>query len=243
MAHWQERTSLLLGEAALRRLSNAHVLVVGLGGVGGMAAEMLARAGVGRLTLVDMDEVHETNLNRQVLATRSSLGLAKGEAARNRLLDINPDVELRVLAEFLRDERLIEVVASGFDGIVDAIDTLSPKVYLIKTASELGVPFVTALGAGGKTDPNQVRVGSFWRVENCHLGRVLRKRLRKLGVNGSITAVYSTERAREGAVVHCEEEQNKKSRVGVISYMPNLFGCMVAGEIIRQILSTGENLP
>lgn len=235
MEGWQERTSLLLGEQEVQRLAEAHVLVVGLGGVGGAAVEMLARAGVGRLTLVDMDVVNPTNVNRQLLATHSVVGQPKTEVAYQRLLDINPSIQVTVLREFLRDDRLLEVIRAGYDGIIDAIDTLSPKVFLIKTAVETGVPFVTSLGAGGKTDHNLVRTGSFWKVENCRLGSVLRKRLRKLGLAQDFAAVYSTEKAREGSVVHCEEEQNKKSRVGVISYMPNLFGCMAAAELLRQL--------
>ncbi len=237
MQAWQERTHLLIGDEGIERLQRAHVLIAGLGGVGGAAAETLARAGVGRLTIADADTISPTNINRQLLATHDTIGQEKALVAKERLLAINPQLELEVLSEFLRDDRLIEVVRMHpYSAIIDAIDTLSPKIYLIKTALEAGVPLVSSMGAAGKLDHSKVRTGNFWKVEGCHLARTLRKRFRRMGIKGNFTAVYSTELVDPSAVVHCEEEQNKKSRVGVISYLPNLFGVMAAAQVIQDIL-------
>ncbi|PIE84144.1 MAG: tRNA threonylcarbamoyladenosine dehydratase [Bacteroidia bacterium] len=241
MQAWQERTQLLIGDEGIARLRQAHVLVAGLGGVGGAAAETLARAGVGRLTIADADTISVTNINRQLLATHRNIGQQKARVAGERLLSINPRLELEALDEFLRDDRLIEVVRMHpYSAIIDAIDTLSPKIYLIKTALETGVPLVSSMGAAGKLDHSQVRTGPFWGVEGCHLARTLRKRFRRMGVLGDFTAVYSTELADPAAVVHCEEEQNKKSRVGVISYLPNLFGVMAGAHVVQTILRGAE---
>ena len=241
VAEWQERTQLLLGEQEMERLARAHILVAGLGGVGGAAAEMLARAGVGTLTLVDADRIHTTNINRQLFALHSNIGELKVDVAAKRLKDINPAIALHPLPIYLQGEILDTLITKPFDAIVDAIDTIAPKVFLIKKALEVGTPLISSMGAGAKCDPNAIRVGSFWKSNYCHLARTIRRRLRKLHIEGieekDFLAVYSTEICDTDAFEVVEGEQNKKTRAGVISYIPNIFGCIAAGAAIKSVLS------
>lgn len=226
----------MLGAHDIAKLQAAHVLVVGLGGVGGMAAEMLARAGVGTLTLIDADSINESNINRQIMALHSTIGKAKVEVTAQRLRDINPEIALHPHALFLRDQILEEYAQREYSAVIDAIDTLSPKMFLIITASRAGNAVVSAMGAGGRLDPRYIRIGNFWEAQGCHLARSLRKRFRRIGFDLPFSAVYSTEPAIKEAVIEYEGEPNKKSRTGVISYMPNLFGSYAAAEAIRIIL-------
>lgn len=236
MDNWLERTELLLGEEKLGRLRNANVLVVGLGGVGAYAAEMVARAGVGRMTIVDADTVNETNINRQLVALRSTVGKSKAEILAGRLKDINPEIELTVLEQYVREEKTEELLDSApFDYVVDAIDTLSPKVNLIKGALDRGIPLVSSMGAGAKTDPSLVEIKDIEKSHHCPLAHMLRKRLHKLGIRTGFHAVFSPEPVRPGSMILCEEE-NKKSNVGTISYMPAVFGCFCASVVIRGLL-------
>lgn len=236
MTDWLERTELLLGEEKLGALRQAHVLVVGLGGVGAYAAEMLARAGVGRLTIVDADTVHATNINRQLVALHGTVGHPKAEVLAARLRDINPEIGLTVIQEYVKDEKTDELLDSApFDYAVDAIDTLSPKVNLIKGALDRGIPLVSSMGAGAKTDPTLVEIKDISKSHHCPLAHMLRKRLHKLGIRSGFWAVFSPEPVREGSLVLCEEE-NKKSNVGTISYMPAVFGCACASVVVRGLI-------
>jgi tRNA A37 threonylcarbamoyladenosine dehydratase len=230
--NWLNRTELLLGNVKINKLKNSHVLVVGLGGVGAYAAEMLCRAGIGKLTIVDADEVEITNINRQLPATHSNIGKQKAKVLAQRFNDINPDMELDVICEYLRDERMIEILENDYDYVVDAIDTLAPKVYLIYHALKRNKPIVSSLGAGGKMNPELIKTVDISKSHNCKLGRMMRKRLGKLGIKKGFNVVFSPEDVPESAV-KLEEGTNKKSVVGTISYMPPLFGCHVAAEVIR----------
>lgn len=233
---WTERTELLLGEEKLEILRNAHVLVVGLGGVGAYAAEMIARAGVGRMTIADADVVGESNINRQLLALTSTVGRNKSEVMAERLRDINPRIELTVITEYIRDEKTYELLnAARYDYVVDCIDTLSPKVNLIAAALERGLPVVSSMGAGAKTDPTIIEVKDIGKSHHCPLAHMLRKRLHKLGIRSGFWAVFSPEPVREGAMI-IAEETNKKSNVGTISYIPASFGCVCASVVIRDLL-------
>ncbi|WP_321344616.1 tRNA threonylcarbamoyladenosine dehydratase [uncultured Draconibacterium sp.] len=235
--HWLERTELLLGEEKLAKLKNANVLVVGLGGVGAYAAEQLCRAGIGKMTIVDGDVVEESNRNRQLPALISTKGLPKAEILAKRFVDINPDLELKVVNEFIRDERTIELLKSQpFDYVVDAIDTLSPKVFLVYHALQLKLRVISSMGAGGKMDPSKIELTDIKKSYNCKLAKMMRKRLSHLGVKKGIKVVFSPEDINEKAV-RIEEGQNKKSTVGTISYMPPLFGCFIASAVIRDLLS------
>lgn len=233
---WMERTSLLLGEDKLERLRQAHVLVVGLGGVGAYAAEMLVRAGIGRMTIADADVVSLSNINRQLVALHSTVGRPKAEVLAERLRDIAPELELTVVAKYIRDEETYTLLdAAPYDYVVDAIDTLSPKLALIKGALDRGFPVVSSMGAGAKTDPTQLEIADIGKTHHCPLAHMLRKRLHKIGIRTGFRAVFSPEPIREGAMIECEE-QNKKSNVGTISYLPALFGIGCASVVIRDLI-------
>ena len=236
MDNWLERTELLLGKEKTDRLRRAHVLVVGLGGVGAYAAEMIARAGVGRMTIADADVVAVSNINRQLVALRSTVGRPKAEVLSERLRDINPALELTVVDLYIKDEETYALLdAAPYDYVVDAIDTLSPKLALIAAAMERRIPLVSSMGAGAKTDPTRMEIADIGRTPHCPLAHMLRKRLHKLGIRSGFRAVFSAEPVREGAVVLCEE-QNKKSNMGTISYIPALFGIGCASVVIRGLI-------
>ncbi len=234
--NWLDRTELLLGEEKLNILKNKHILIVGLGGVGAYAAEMIARAGIGRLTIADADVVNATNINRQLIALHSTIGRAKSEVLAERLRDINPEIELTVVSKYIKDELTYELLDSAeFDYVVDCIDTLSPKIALILGALERQIPLVSSMGAGAKTDPTLMEIKDIEKTHHCPLAHMLRKRLHRAGVRRGFKAVFSPEPMREGAMVLCEE-QNKKSNVGTISYLPAMFGIGCASVVIRDIL-------
>lgn len=236
MSDWMQRTRLLLGNEELIKLQNAHVLVVGLGGVGAYAAEMVVRAGVGTMTIVDADIVSESNINRQLVALHSTVGRAKAEILAARILDINPQLRLTVKQEYVKDELTDELLdAARYDYVVDAIDTLSPKVALIKGSLDRGYPLVSSMGAGAKVDPTQVQIKDIGKTHHCPLAHALRKRLHRLGVRSGFDAVFSAEEPIDGSMILCEE-QNKRSNVGTISYMPAVFGCAVASVVIQGLI-------
>ena len=240
MSNWQERTELLLGEEKINILRSAHVLVVGLGGVGAYAAEMLVRAGIGRLTIADADTVSESNLNRQLLALNSTIGKPKAEVMAERLRDINPLVELTVVNDYIKDQKTFDLLDSApFDYVVDCIDTLSPKANLIKAALDRNMRVVSAMGAGAKTRPELVEVKDIGKSHHCPLAHMLRKRLHKMGIRSGVWAVFSPEPVREGSMILCEE-QNKKSNTGTISYIPALFGIGCASVVIRGLIGEFE---
>jgi len=233
---WTSRTEMLINASNLAKLQQSHVLVVGLGGVGAYAAEMLCRAGVGQLTIIDGDTIQPSNRNRQLLALCSNESRLKTETMAERLFDINPQVRLELFSEFIRDDRLIEIVSRNYDYIVDAIDTLAPKIFLLYYALKNNHRIVSSMGAGGKIDPLQIRVDDISKTYNCRLAYILRKRLRKLGVTTGIKAVFSTEQIDKELVIPCDE-LNKKSVVGTISYLPAMFGCICASVVIRDIMT------
>jgi tRNA A37 threonylcarbamoyladenosine dehydratase len=236
MEYWLARTELCLGPEALEKLHDAHVLVAGLGGVGSWAAEMICRAGVGRMTIIDGDVVTPANRNRQLPALKSTEGKSKAEVMGARLLDINPDLKLRIINEFIRDERMTEILEEEkYDFVVDAIDTLSPKVFLIYHSLRLKLEIVSSMGAGGKFDPTVVRVADISKTTFCNLARILRKKLHRLGVYDGFMTVYSPEPVDKEKIIRGSVETNKASSVGTISYMPALFGIVCASVVIRRL--------
>lgn len=234
---WCERTKLLLGVDKAEKLRGSHVLVVGLGGVGAYAAEMIARAGVERMTIVDADSVSVSNINRQLVALHSTVGLPKAAILAARLTDINPEIQLTVIQEYIKDEATDILLdrEPGYDFAVDAIDTLAPKVNLIKGCLDRNIPLVSSMGAGAKTDPTLVEIKDIGKSHHCPLAHMLRKRLHKVGIRSGFPVVFSPEPVREGSMILCEE-QNKKSNVGTISYMPAVFGCACASVAVRTLL-------
>ena len=230
------KNKLLLGDEKMERLRQAHVLVVGLGGVGAYAAEMICRAGVGCMTIVDADTVQPTNLNRQLPALHSTLGMSKAEILEKRFRDINPEIELTVLPVFLKDENIPELLdAASYDFVVDAIDTLSPKCHLIAEAMKRHIKIVSSMGAGAKSDITQVRFADIWYTYHCGLSKAVRKRLQKMGIKRKLPVVFSTEQADPKAVLLTEDEMNKKSTCGTVSYMPAVFGCYLAEYVLKRL--------
>ncbi len=234
---WMGRTQLLLGEDKLHKLVNSNVLVVGLGGVGGIAAEMLARSGIGKMTIVDADTVDPTNRNRQIPALSSTEHKIKADVLAERLLDINPDLELSVLPIYIKDKMSEQILdEGGFDYVLDCIDTLSPKVFFIKACIDRKIPIVSSMGAGSKVDPTQLQVADISESYNCHLAKYVRKYLHRLGIYKGLKVVFSAEEAKpQYQVVKTPNDTKKKSVVGTISYMPAVFGCTVASVAIRDL--------
>ena len=233
---WLERSELLLGTQCINKLKLANILIVGVGGVGAYAAEMLVRAGIGKMTIADSDTISLSNINRQLIALHSTVGRVKTDVLAERLKDINPELQLSVIAEYIKDEKTDEILDSQhFDYIVDAIDTLSPKLALIKGALDRNIPIVSSMGAGAKLDPTKMEICDISKTHHCPLAHMLRKRLHKMGIRRGFKAVFSAEPPIEGAMILCEE-RNKKSNVGTISYLPATFGIGCASVVIRDLV-------
>jgi len=226
----------MLGEEKTQQLINKNVLIIGLGGVGGICAEMIARAGIGKMTIADGDVVDLSNCNRQVAALHSTAQQSKAAVMAERIRDINPAIELTVLNEFIQEQRTVELVANGgFDYAVDCIDTLTPKVWFIKTCIDKGVPIVSSLGAGGKMDPSQIQVEDISKSYQCKLARYVRKYLHEMGIYNGVKVVFSPEKIDKEKVIVTEKAFPKKSLIGTISYMPAIFGCVTASVVIRDL--------
>lgn len=235
--YWMGRTQLLLGDEKVEALITKNVLVVGLGGVGGICAEMIARAGVGKMTIVDADTVDLSNANRQIPALHSTAGKLKAEVMAERLKDINPALEITVLTKYVQDELIDAILDEGnFDYAVDCIDTLGPKVQFIKACKDRGLPIVTSLGAGGKLNPSLVQITDISKTHNCTLAKYVRKRLHAVGIYKGLKVVFSPEDIDAEKVIVTEKAFPKKSLIGTISYMPAIFGCSVASVVIRDLI-------
>ncbi|KFF28473.1 tRNA threonylcarbamoyladenosine dehydratase [Chryseobacterium vrystaatense] len=235
--YWLERTELLIKEDGLEKLNKAKVLVIGLGGVGSFAAEFLARSGVGNMTIVDGDTVDITNINRQLPALRSTVGKHKVEVVAERLLDINPDLNLIKINEFLNPERMDEVLDSDkFNYILDCIDSVTPKLFLIKAAKRRKIKLISSMGAGGKTDPSKVMVRDISKTQNCFLARQIRKRLKKENINKGFRCVFSNELQQEESLKLTDGANYKRSFYGTVSYIPAIFGLYAAAEVINYLV-------
>jgi tRNA A37 threonylcarbamoyladenosine dehydratase len=234
-AGWTSRTRLLFGDDACDRLAQSHVLIVGMGGVGSYAAEFIARAGVGRMTIVDGDVVDPSNRNRQLPALTTTEGLYKVDVMRDRLRGINPDLRLVAHREFVVPERIDRLLTGSFDYVVDAIDSLAPKVTLLERAHAKGLRIVSSMGAGGKTDPTKIRVADIEETQKCKLARFVRKRLHRIGIRGGITAVYSLEETDMDSLMFTDGLNYKKSAFGTVSYLPAAFGGACASVVLREL--------
>ena len=237
MTDWLQRSELLIKQEGLEKLKNASVLVVGLGGVGSFAAEFLARAGVGNMTIIDGDIVDITNINRQLPALHSTIGKDKVEIVAERILDINPEINLVKMNEFLSPERMEEILENTrFDYVLDCIDSVSPKLALIKACRRKKIKIVSSMGAGGKTDPSKVLVRDLSKTNNCYLAKQIRKRLKKEGITKGFRCVFSTEIQKEESLKLTDGSNFKKSFYGTISFMPALFGLNAAAEVINYLV-------
>ena len=233
---WLERTELIIGRESLEKLANSKVLIVGLGGVGSFAAEFIARAGIGELTIIDGDIVDVTNKNRQLPALTSTIGMKKADLMAARIKDINPDVSLTVIDTFQRPEHTKELVSSEkFDYVIDCIDSITPKVYLIKTCVEQGQRLISSMGAGGKMDASSVMVSDIKDTYNDPFARLVRKRLHKYGIYTGFKSVFYTELVHRDSVKLTDGSNFKRSFYGTISYMPALFGLRMAAEVIEDL--------
>jgi tRNA A37 threonylcarbamoyladenosine dehydratase len=234
---WMSRTELMLGENKIKKLINSHVLIAGLGGVGGICAEAIARSGVGNITIIDADVVESSNCNRQIVALNSNIGMYKAEIMKERILDINPDVNLITYNTFIKEEKTSEILdAAKYDYACDCIDTLSSKVYFIKNCVERKIPLVSSMGAGRKLDPSLVKIVPIEDTNTCPLAYDVRKRLRRLGVFTGFDTVFSPELIRDDTILINKKGSIKRSYIGTISYMPNIFGLMCASVVIRNLI-------
>ncbi|WP_339836121.1 tRNA threonylcarbamoyladenosine dehydratase [uncultured Flavobacterium sp.] len=236
MAQWQERAELLFKEEGINKLKNANLLVVGLGGVGSFAAEFLVRAGIGKMTIVDGDTVDITNINRQLPALHSTIGKTKVDIVANRLLDINPDLNLTKVEEFLSPERATEIVTTEYDYVLDCIDSVTPKLNLIISAKRRKVKVISCMGAGGKYDSSKVFVKDISKTKDCPLAKNIRKRLKRVKINKGVKAVFSTEIPEPTSLKKTDGKNYKKSFYGTNSWMPALFGLQAAETVVRYLL-------
>ena len=233
------RTELLLGAEKLEKLRNSHILILGVGGVGAYTAEMLVRAGAGELTIVDGDIVEETNLNRQLAALHSTFGKPKTTVLKERFLDINPNCIIHDIFEYMENEKTEKLLETHFDYAVDAIDSLSPKVYFLKRCLELNIPVISSMGSGGRVNPLAVRIADISKTYNCGLARAVRTKLKKLGITKGIKTVFSEETVPPEAVrAYTDENGYNHSMTGTVSYIVAIFGCVLASEVIRNITDT-----
>lgn len=239
---WLSRSELLIGRDNIDKLQKSHVLVVGLGGVGSFAAEFICRAGVGKMTIVDGDVVDPTNRNRQLPALATTHGVSKAIWMKERLLAINPDLEIHVLQEFLSPERCEEILDQDFDYVMDCIDSITPKLTLLTTAYKKNKRIVSSMGAGGKMDPTKIKIADLFDTHMCKLAHYVRKRIKRLGVTKGIKAVFSTEEMDKESLILTDGSNFKLSAYGTISYMPAAFGGMAASVVIRDLIDNSINL-
>ncbi|HBK83250.1 MAG TPA: tRNA threonylcarbamoyladenosine dehydratase [Flavobacterium sp.] len=236
MKKWQERATLLFKEKGILKLQKANLLIVGLGGVGSFAAEFLVRAGIGNLTIVDGDTIDISNINRQLPALHSTVGMPKVTVVANRLLDINPELNLTIIQEFLSPERALEIVSNDYDYVLDCIDSVTPKLNLIIAAKQKKVKIISCMGAGGKFDSTKVFVKDISQTKDCPLAKNIRKRLKAIPINKGVKTVFSTELPEPSSLKVTDGQNFKKSFYGTNSWMPALFGLKAAETVIKYLL-------
>ncbi|OAI15032.1 tRNA threonylcarbamoyladenosine dehydratase [Methylomonas lenta] len=233
---WLSRTELLIGKPKVDRLQNSHVLVVGMGGVGSFAAEFICRAGVGAMTIVDGDTIDPSNRNRQLPALATTHGLSKADVMGERLLAINPDLKLTIKHEFITPDTAAELLADHYDYVVDAIDSLTPKIHLIRAAKTNKMKIISSMGAGGKLDPTHLKVVDISKTYNCPFAQFIRIRLRKHGISRGLKVVFSPEVVNKDSLMLTDGSNYKKSAYGTISYLPAAFGGVCASVVIRNLI-------
>lgn len=236
MDNWLDRTSLLIGKEGIEKLKNTNVLIVGIGGVGSYAAEFLVRSGVGNLTIVDGDDVDNTNRNRQLPALVSTVGKSKIQVMADRLLDINPDLNITTLKEFINPERATEIVDGNYDYVMDCIDSIAPKLSLLIAAKRKRIKVISAMGAGGKTDPSKVKVTDISKTYHDMLSKNIRKKLKAQNIDKGVKVVFSSEALSKESLMLTDNDEYKRSSYGTVSYMPALFGLYASAEVIRYLL-------
>ncbi|TDQ81750.1 tRNA threonylcarbamoyladenosine dehydratase [Sphingobacterium yanglingense] len=233
---WLSRTEALIGREAIEKLASSHVMVLGLGGVGSYAAEFICRGGVGKMTIIDGDTVDPTNRNRQLPALATNHGISKAQIMKQRLLDINPELDLTVLEEFIIPERLETLLETKPDYIVEAIDSITPKLFLIRRAYAAKIPFVSSMGAGGKVDPTKIQIADISKSYNCKLALHIRKKLRKHDIREGVKVAFSTELPEKSSLIYTDGSNFKKSAYGTMSYLPAAFGGAIASVALRELI-------
>lgn len=233
---WLSRTEALVGREALEKLAASHVMVLGLGGVGSFAAEFICRAGVGEMTIIDGDTVDPSNRNRQLPALATNHGVAKAEIMHERLLSINPELKLHVVKEFVIPERIPDFIAMRPSYIVEAIDSITPKLFMIRQAYAAKIPFVSSMGAGGKIDPTKIRIADISESFNCKLAHHIRRKLRKHDIRTGVKVAFSTELPDKKSLLYTDGSNFKKSAYGTMSYLPAVFGGAIASAAIRDLI-------
>ena len=237
MEDWFSRTQQLIGFDKFSLLQQSKVLVVGIGGVGAYAAEMLCRAGIGNITIIDGDTINKTNINRQLIALHSTLNQPKVNILAQRLQDINPELILDAQYQFIEKEEIDKIIKNNrYDFVLDAIDTLSPKIALITACLKNKTKIISSMGAGGRIDPSKITFADISETYHCGLAKAVRKRLQTLGIKKGLKVVFSTEQTERKSIIRTDEERNKKSTVGTISYLPAIFGCYLASYTIRKLI-------
>lgn len=236
--YWMSRTQLMLGDELVEKLMQQNVIVIGLGGVGGICAEMLVRAGIGKITIVDNDVIDESNINRQIPALHSTAKLPKAQVLGARLKDINPQLDLTILEFFVQAELTEQLLdKENWDYVVDCIDTLSAKTFLIERCIQKKIKIISSMGAGGKVDPSQIKVVDISETYECNLARYVRKKLHSVGIKTGLKVVFSAEKVDQSKIIETEKAFPKKSLIGTLSYMPAMFGCTVASVVIRDLMA------
>lgn len=233
---WLSRTSLLIGEETVRAFTQKHVMIVGMGGVGSFAAEFIARSGIGKMTIIDGDVVDPTNRNRQLPALATNHGESKALIMAERLKAINPELELNVVREFVNPEMVLQQFAFKPDYLIDAIDSITPKITFIRMAYESGLPLVSSMGAGAKLDPTQLRVVDISKTYNCPFAQQIRKNLKGHGIRNGVKVVFSPEQPIKESLMLTDGRNYKKSAYGTISYLPAVFGAVTASVVIRDLI-------
>ncbi len=233
---WLSRTELLIGKEKLTKLNNAHVLIVGMGGVGSFAAEFICRSGVGQMTIIDGDVVDPSNRNRQLPALATTHGMSKAELMGDRLMQINPELKLTIIKEFVMPDRVESMLDSNPDYVVDAIDSITPKVTFIRAAHAKGLKLVSSMGAGARLDPTCLKIADISKSYNCPFAQQIRKVLRGHGITKGIRVVFSPEPANKDALMFTDGSNFKKSAYGTISYLPATFGATLASVVIRDLI-------
>ncbi|MDE6338219.1 MAG: tRNA threonylcarbamoyladenosine dehydratase [Muribaculaceae bacterium] len=237
---WDARTRTLLGDRAVERLSKARVAVVGTGGVGGYAVEALARSGVGNMLIIDADEVAPSNLNRQLIALHSTLGKNKVEIFAERCKDINPEIKIEATAEFVTPENASELIGTDIDFVIDAIDTVAPKMAVIAHCLQNRIAIISSMGAGGRTDPAKIGYFDLSETREDGLARAVRQRMKKMGLRRNLKVVASTEAPHRNSVIELNE-RNKRSSFGTIITIPAIFGLYLANHVIMKLCGSSES--
>lgn len=234
---WLSRTEALIGRTAIEKLAKSHVLILGLGGVGSFAAEFICRGGIGKMTIIDGDTVDPSNRNRQLPALSTNHGVSKAMIMKERLLAINPELELNVIDDFIVPDKIKDLISLSPDYCVEAIDSITPKLFFIRQALDAKLPFVSSMGAGGKLDPTKIIIDDISRSYNCKLAQHIRKKLKKHGIYTGVKVAFSSELPVKESLLYTDGNNFKKSAYGTMSYLPAAFGGAIASVAIRDLIS------